>query len=93
MNETTEFDAPSGVGVDAVVSLPPIAVDALRSAAHEFVDEHGWSIDGETGVPEPFEETLFFVVLAKHIGFLLDADAYKTARIEALKTELRVLEG
>jgi len=78
---------------EALVSLPDLAIDALRSAAHEFVNEHGWSLDGEIGVPEPFEQTQFFLVLSKHLGPLFNVEAYKAARIAALKAELLSLEG
>ena len=83
----------SAVYVDSDVKLPRPAIDALLQAAREFVEYHGWILENETGIPEPFEETLFYKVLAKHIGPLIDVDVYKMKRIEALKTELRILEG
>ena len=71
--------------------LPEPAAVALCKAGFELIEVYGWALD--EGEDKPIEETDFFRVLAKHLGPLLDADAYKQARIAALKTELKLLEG
>lgn len=72
--------------------LPPLTTKALKSAAHEFVYEHNWQLENGDGVPEPFEESQFYEVLVKHLAPVLNIEEYKALRIEALKTELKVLE-
>lgn len=91
MKTETTSDLGSGV----VVGVSSIVEDALRRAAHELVDVHGWNLDGNRGFPEPFNTSEFFVVMAKHMAPLVNVDSgtFVAARIEALKAELRSLEG
>jgi hypothetical protein len=78
---------------EPIVSLPDDVTSALRSAAQEFVYEHGWTLEHEAEVPEPFTESEFFLVLAKHLYPCLNQEEFKKAKIESLKAQLRFYEN